>query len=329
MASSTNPAPTVPAPEDDEVIREVGPLLRVYKSGRIERLLMPPPVGPGLDPETDVESKDVALGDYSVRLYLPPSSDDEDDSRKKLPVIVYVHGGGFVAESAHSPQYHRFLNRLAAACPALGVSVDYRLAPEHPLPSAYDDCLAALRWTLAAADPWVAAHGDLDRVHVAGDSCGANICHYLAIHPDVVARSSSGKKPLKGAALIHPWFWGSEALGEESPDPAARAMGSELWLFSCPDTSGVDDPRMNPMAPGAPGLDALACDRVLVCVAEVDFLRWRARAYAEAVAAARGTQEGVELLETTGEGHDFHLFKPDCDKAKEMLHRMVVFVNAE
>jgi acetyl esterase/lipase len=326
MASSTNPAPTAPVPEDDEVVREFGPLLRVYRSGRLERPLVPPPVGPGLDPETGVESKDVALGDYSVRLYLPPSS----NGRNKLPVIVYVHGGGFVAESAHSPHYHRFLNRLAAASPALGVSVEYRLAPEHPLPAAYDDSLAALRWTLSTADPWVAAHGDLDRVFLAGDSAGANICHYLAIHPDVIARSSSsaGKKPLKGAALIHPWFWGSEAVGEESPDPAARAMGAGLWFFSCPDTSGMDDPRMNPMAPGAPGLDALACDRVLVCAAEEDFLRWRGRAYAEAVAAARGSQDGVELLETTGEGHVFYLFKPDCDKAKEMLDRMVAFVNA-
>ncbi|GJM85315.1 hypothetical protein PR202_ga01753 [Eleusine coracana subsp. coracana] len=331
MASS-NPAPAA-VEEKDEVVREFGPLLRVYKSGRLERPLVPPPVGPGLDPATGVQSKDVALGDYSVRLYLPPSATaaaNSNNNKKKLPVIVYVHGGGFVAESAASPHYHRFLNSLSAACPALGVSVEYRLAPEHPLPAAYDDCLAALRWTLAASDPWLAANGDLDRVYVAGDSAGANICHHLAIHPDgdlLAAQSQSQGRPLKGAVLIHPWFWGSEAVGEESPDPAHRAMGAGLWFFSCPETSGLDDPRMNPMAPGAPNLDTLACDRVLVCAAEGDFLRWRGRAYAEAVAKARGSG-GVELLETQGEGHVFYLFKPDCDKAKEMLHKMVAFVNA-
>ncbi|RLN07331.1 gibberellin receptor GID1L2 [Panicum miliaceum] len=330
MASSnSNPAFPfpVPAPADpaDEVVREFGPLLRIYKSGRVERPLVAPPVGPGHDAATGVHSRDVDLGACSVRLYLPPVA----DGAGKLPVVVYVHGGGFVAESAASPSYHLFLNRLAAACPALGVSVDYRLAPEHPLPAGYDDCLAALKWALSAADPWVAAHGDLGRVFVAGDSAGANICHHLAMQPDV-----RGHAPLKGAVLIHPWFWGSEAVGEEPREPAFRAMGAGLWFFACPGTSDMDDPRMNPMAPGAPGLGALACERVMVCAAEGDFLRWRGRAYAEAVAAARGVGledaggGGVELLETMGEGHVFYLFKPDCDKAKEMLDKMVAFINA-
>ncbi|XP_066327708.1 tuliposide A-converting enzyme 1, chloroplastic-like [Miscanthus floridulus] len=336
MASSEPSFPfPVPAPDpSDEVVREFGPLLRIYKSGRIERPLVAPPVDPGHDAATGVQSKDVHLGSYSVRLYLPPVA--ADSAMAKLPVVVYVHGGGFVAESAASPSYHLFLNRLAAAVPALLVSVDYRLAPEHPLPAGYDDCLAALKWVLSAADPWVAAHGDLARVFVAGDSAGGNICHHLAIHPDIVVsvqqESRPPPPPLKGAVLIHPWFWGSEAVGEEPADPAARAMGAGLWFFACPETSGMDDPRMNPMAPAAPGLHTLACDRVMVCAAEGDFLRWRGRAYAEAVAAARGGgglgDAGVELLETMGEGHVFYLFKPDCDKAKEMLDKMVVFINA-
>ncbi|KAJ1279656.1 hypothetical protein BS78_04G170800 [Paspalum vaginatum] len=332
--ASNSPFPVVAPPADpsDEVVREFGPLLRIYKSGRIERPLVAPPVEPGHDAATGVESRDVALGAYSVRLYLPPVADADADGAGRLPVVVYVHGGGFVAESAASPNYHLFLNRLAAAAPALVVSVDYRLAPEHPLPAAYDDCLAALAWALSAADPWVAAHGDLARVFVAGDSAGANVCHHLALHPDVRAH-----RPLRGAVLIHPWFWGSEAVGGEPRDPAVRAMGAGLWFFACPGTAGMDDPRMNPMAPDAPGLDALACHRVLVCAAEGDFLRWRGRAYAEAVAAARGgalqdgeeqAGAGVQLLETMGEGHVFHLFKPECDKAKEMLQKMVDFINA-
>ncbi|CAN6244795.1 unnamed protein product [Urochloa humidicola] len=334
MASS-DPAAAFPVPPpadpNDEVVREFGPLLRIYKSGRIERPLVPPPVEPGLDPATGVESKDVPLGSYSVRLYLPPQA--ATSASAKLPVVVYVHGGGFVAESAASPHYHRFLNALAHASPALGVSVEYRLAPEHPLPAAYDDCLAALKWTLSSsadADPWLAAHGDLTRIFVAGDSAGANICHHLAMHPDIQAHSSGGggAPALKGAVMIHPWFWGSEAVGEEPKDPAFRAMGAGLWFFSCPGATSMDDPRMNPMAPGAPPLGALACERVLVCAAEGDFLRWRGRAYAEALAAARGGASGVELLETAGEGHVFYLFKPGCDKAKEMLDKIVAFINA-
>ncbi|KQJ99979.1 tuliposide A-converting enzyme 2, chloroplastic [Brachypodium distachyon] len=311
---------TAPAADDDELVQSFGPLLHVYKSGRLERPVMAPPVAPGLDPATGVDSKDVDLGDYSARLYLPPAA---ATASTKLPVIVYIHGGGFVAESAKSPNYHRFLNDLASACPAIGVSVDYRLAPEHPLPAAYEDCLAALRWTFSpTADPWISAHADLARVFVAGDSAGGNICHHIAVQPDVAR--------LRGTVLIHPWFWGSEAVGEETRDPAERAMGCGLWKFACPGSAGPDDPRMNPMAPGAPGLDTLACERVMVCTAEGDFLRWRGRAYAEAVTAARGGGEGqgIELLETDGEGHVFYLFKPDCEKAKEMIDRIVAFVNA-
>lgn len=311
-------APTTDEAAADEVLHDFG-LVRVYKSGRVERPLVAPPVAPGLDAATGVQSRDVQLGSYSVRLYLPPGVTAAD----KLPVIVNVHGGGFVAESAASPGCHRFLNRLTCACPALGVSVEYRLAPEHPLPAAYDDCLAALKWTLSEADPWVAAYGDLGRIFLAGDSAGANICHYLTVHPDIV--SAQTRRSLKGAVLIHPWFWGSEAVDGEPRHPAARAMGARLWLFACPGANSMDDPRMNPTAPGAPALDTMACERLMVCTAEYDFLRWRGRAYAEAVAEARvGAGQGVvELLETEGEGHVFYFSKPDSDKAKAMLDRIV------
>ncbi|CAL4887977.1 unnamed protein product [Urochloa decumbens] len=329
MASNNTAAPSGEG-SVDEVLHEFG-IVRVYKSGRVERPLVAPPVAAGLDAATGVESRDVQLGAYSVRLYLPPAAAAAPGSASRLPIIVYVHGGGFVAESAASPGCHRFVNTLAAACPALAVSVEYRLAPEHPLPAAYDDSLAALKWTLAASDPWVAAHGDLGRVFAAGDSAGANICHYLAVHPDIVNNAAAGRR-LKGAVLIHPWFWGSEAVGGEPSHPAARAMGARLWLFACPGADGgMDDPRMNPMAPGAaPALGAMACERVMVCVAEHDFLKWRGRAYAEAVAAARGAEGSgsVELMETEGEGHVFYVFKPDGDKAKAMVDRIVSFVNA-
>ena len=81
------------------------------------------------------------------------------------------------------------------------------------------------------------------------------------------------RRRLKGAVLIHPWFWGSEAVGGEPRHPAARAMGARLWLFACPGADGMDDPRMNPMAPGAPGLGTMACKWVMVCAAEHDFQR--------------------------------------------------------
>ncbi|RCV33867.1 LOW QUALITY PROTEIN: hypothetical protein SETIT_7G117300v2 [Setaria italica] len=284
--------------EDDEVVHDFSPLLLVYASGRLERPLIVPLVPPDLDAATGVESKDVPLSPSTfVRLYLPPGASagggDNDKKKAKLPVVVYFHGGGFEIGSAASRVYHRFLSDLAAASPvgiipAVAVSVDYRLAPEHVLPAAYDDSLAALKWVLSGADRWLAAHGDLARMFLAGDSTGGNICHNLAMH------------------------------------------------------------RMNPSAPGAPGLESLACERVMVCVAEGDHLRWRGKAYAavvrarkkkradEPVVAAKswaeggggGPQTAVELFEG-GLGHVFYLLDPEMEEAKRLLGRIAAFVSAK
>ncbi|KAL6650804.1 hypothetical protein ACP70R_009729 [Stipagrostis hirtigluma subsp. patula] len=334
---------------DDEVVHDFSPLLLVYKSGRLERPLILPAVPPGRDAATGVESKDVALSPSTfVRLYLPPGATagaGGEEKPAKLPVVVYFHGGGFVIGSAATCVYHRFLNDLAAACPAVAVSVDYRLAPEHLLPAAYEDSLAALKWVLSAADPWLSGHGDLARVLLAGDSAGANICHHLAMHPDV--KQGAG---LKGIVLIHPWFWGKEPVGGEqehrSPNGApangcrnGKGKRKSLWEFVCPDAAdGVDDPRMNPTAPGAPGLEKLACEKVMVCVAEGDHLRWRGKAYAEAAALAKAKAKGspepepaaaVELFESVGVGHVFYLLDPDMEEAKQLLGRIAAFVNAK
>ncbi|CAL5031760.1 unnamed protein product [Urochloa decumbens] len=335
---------------DDEVVHDFSPLLLVHKSGRLERPLSScrSYVPPGLDAATGVQSKDVPLSSSSsfVRLYLPPAATESGGDVKKnnaanLPVVVYFHGGGFVMGSAASCVYHRFLNDLAAAIPVVAVSVDYRLAPEHALPAAYEDSLAALKWVLsAAADPWLDAHGDPARVFLAGDSAGGNICHHLAMHPEI--RAAGG---VKGAVLIHPWFWGKEPIGGEK-EHRRRGRGptkrKHLWEFVCPGAAdGVDDPRMNPMVPGAPGLEGLACEKVMVCVAEGDHLRWRGEAYAEAVARASKEKCGdddddeqpaaveVEVFESEGVGHVFYLLDPEMGEAKRLLGRIAAFVSAK
>ncbi|KAF8703279.1 hypothetical protein HU200_032071 [Digitaria exilis] len=224
--------------------------------------------------------------------------------------------------SAASCVFHRFLNDLVAASPAIAVSVDYRLAPEHMLPAAYEDSLAALKWVLSAADPWLAAHGDIARrVFLAGDSAGGNICHHLAMHPDVRGIG------LKGIVLIQPWFWGKEPVEKRAMD--AQGRKKHLWEFVCPDAvDGVDDFRMNPMAPGAPGLERLACEKVMVCVAEGDHLKWRGKAYAEAV-ARKCPEAVVELFESEGVGHAFHLLDPEREETRCLIGRIAAFVSAK
>src|SRR5690606_16769987 len=89
-------------------------------------------------PEMSVEYRSIPRsgGEVPVRIYTPL------DVQKPAGVLVYFHGGGFVAGSLTS--HDGTVRELASRAQCIVVSVDYRLAPEHPYPAAFDDCVAAL-----------------------------------------------------------------------------------------------------------------------------------------------------------------------------------------
>ncbi|CAN6224714.1 unnamed protein product [Urochloa humidicola] len=314
-----------------EIILDYTPYFRIYSDRRIDRLFSTSTVPPGFDAATGVTSKDVIIdGDTGLyaRLYLPvpDTASRSSGDNKKLPVLVYFHGGGFVIQSAASPVYQPFLNSLAARAGLLVVSVNYRLAPEHPLPAGYDDSFRALKW--AASDdvePWLSQHGDLGRLFIAGDSAGGNIAHNVAMMAASEGEAGSGTAAavqIEGAVLLHAGFAGRELIDGETPE--WNEISGKLWCFACPEArDGPDDPRMNPLAAAAPSLRSLPCRRVLVCVAE-DLLRPRGRAYYEALAAS-GWSGTVELFESEGQGHVFFLLEPGSDEAVALMDRLVSF----
>ncbi len=85
------------------------------------------------------------------------------------PVLVYLHGGGWVAGS---PASHRKLGFRFAEAGFLVLNVDYRMAPEHPFPAPFDDCVDAIRWAARIAPRY---GGDPARLAVGGDSAGGNL----------------------------------------------------------------------------------------------------------------------------------------------------------
>lgn len=266
---------------NDEIIFELPTTIRLYRSGRVERLVNDEIVPPSIDPNTGVESKDVIINPstgLSARLYLPRSSSTTAiTDGKRIPVLLYYHGGAFCVMSAASAIYQNFLNSLTAKADILTVSIDYHLAPENPLPAAYDDSWEALRWVNACADPWLSKFGNLDKIFLAGDSAGGNIVHNLGLK-----LGSVGMK-VEGLVLIHSYFCGNERIGTEGDEKrrSKRTVkdADGLWPVLCPGTTGLDDPWINPLADGAPSLMTLGCRRVLVCVAEIDLLRDRGRLY--------------------------------------------------
>lgn len=115
-------------------------------------------------------------GQIPLRVYTPPGAGP-------FPLISYFHGGGYVTGDLDTQDM--IARALAFGAGAVVVSVDYRLAPEHPFPAGPDDCWAATQWVAAHA---AELNGDAGRLAVAGDSAGANFAAGVALR----ARDAGG-----------------------------------------------------------------------------------------------------------------------------------------
>jgi acetyl esterase len=208
-------------------------------------------------------------GDVAARVYWP-------EARSVRPLLVYLHGGGWVLGS---PATHDGICRaLTNATGCVVVSVDYRLAPEHPFPAAAEDAYAAVCW---AADQAPSLGADGSRLAVAGDSAGGNLAAVVSL----MARDRGGP-PLRLQILAYPVIDGRQ----EYPSHAENAEGYLLttdamrwfWGHYAPGPADRADPYASPIA--APDLHGLA--PALVFTAEYDPLRDEGEAYARALEAA-------------------------------------------
>jgi len=137
-------------------------------------------------------SRDVLDG-VPVVIYRPTSLGDEPQ-----PAVVFFHGGGFVVGSADG--YDLTTYTMAKGAQTVVISVDYRLAPDHPFPAAPTDCLKATRHVLRhGADLGV----DVTRVGVAGDSAGGNLAAVVSLQ---LSKEHTGLPPLVFQVLYYPWL---------------------------------------------------------------------------------------------------------------------------
>ncbi|XP_051188125.1 probable carboxylesterase 2 [Lolium perenne] len=303
---------------------DFSPFLVKYRSGCVHRMDGTDRVPAGLDAATGVTSKDVLIDHatgLSARMYLPPpatAGENKKEDDDVFPVLVFYHGGAFVIMSPFEPKYHAYLNALVARARVVAVSVDYRLAPEHPLPAAYDDSWAALHWVAknarAGPEPWLRDRGNLSRLYLAGDSAGANIVHNMAMR----AGNESGGAAIRGILLLDPYFWGKRPVGAETTDPATRRQYEVTWSFVCAGRYGIDDPRIDPLATPPAELRRLACSRVAVTVSGLDDFEARGKAYAAALNASGWDGEIVQY-ETAGERHVYFLDAPASPKSAKEL----------
>uniref|UniRef100_A0A7N2RCC7 Alpha/beta hydrolase fold-3 domain-containing protein n=1 Tax=Quercus lobata TaxID=97700 RepID=A0A7N2RCC7_QUELO len=244
-------------------------------------------------------------------------------------LILSLHCHGFCIESAFSSLYHCYLSNLVSQINVVVVSVEYRLAPEHPFLAAYEDYWAALQWAAFQSagndkDPWLINNGDFERIFIGGDSAGGNIVHNIAMRVGVESLPCGVK--VLGAYLVHPYYWSSKPIGSESKEVHEKSLPSLVWNFVYPSViGGVDNPMINPERLGASSLAGLGCDRLLVCVAGKDLKRDRGVWYVDMVRKS-GWKGEIELFEVEGEHHVFHIFNIETENAKAMAKRLASFI---
>jgi len=151
-------------------------------------------------PELRVQNRtiDGPAGPINIRIYWPPTD------HVTPPVVLFFHGGGFVVGDLDT--HDGTCRQHAVGASAVVVSVDYRLAPEHPYPAAIDDAWAATRWVAEHASE---INADASRLAVAGDSAGGTISA-------VIAQRARDNADQGGPNLLFQLLWYPSTLWDTS-----------------------------------------------------------------------------------------------------------------
>jgi acetyl esterase len=218
--------------------------------------------------------RDVAVpaGDHAIPVRIYARGD-----AGPRPVLLCFHGGGFVEGSIAT--HESMCRHLAVATGRLVISVDYRLAPEHPFPAAPEDAYAVLQWASREAP---SVGGLASDIAVAGDSAGATLSAILCL----MTRDRGGPR-ISAQVLLYPaadlthFDTGSyRDFGEGYLlDRSAVEFFTSLYL---PDPADRAKPYASPLL--APSLEGVP--RALVITAQFDVLRDEGKAYADRLAAA-------------------------------------------
>jgi acetyl esterase len=279
------------------------------------RQLEPPPE---VLPAMRIEERTVGYGDLTdipVRIYWPPIAQHDN-----LPVVVYYHGGGW---SIGDLDTHDAVARAhAVGAEAIVVSVDYRLAPEHPYPEGIDDAWAALRWVGEHA---AELGGDPTRIAVAGDSAGGNISAVMS----QLARDSGGP-PLVFQLLWYPPTTGDRTLpsfieNADAPILDRDAVTAFFQWYLPPDVEASDPTKLPPMLAPANAPDLSGLPPAFIGTAEYDPLRDDGARYAELLRAA-GVP--VELRNEPTLVHSYVNFAIEVPAAAEATRRGLAALKA-
>lgn len=259
-------------------------------------------------PRTGVDVVDHAEAGVPVRVYRPQAGASGG-------ALVWLHGGGLIVGRLAMDD-----GRCAAWARDLGlvvVSVDYRLAPEHPFPAALDDAHAAWTWVQGAAD---ALGVDPTRVAVGGASAGGGLAACLAQR----LRDAGGTQPA-AQLLVYPMLDDRTAARRELDDAGylvwtnrSNRAGWSAYVGGAP---GV--PEVPAFAAAARRADLGGLPPAWIGVGALDLFLDEDRAYAARLEAAG---VATELCEVPGAPHGFDALAPDVPLARAFASRQAEFL---
>jgi len=244
-------------------------------------------------------AEDRVLGSVPVRVYRP------DEAGADGPVVVFIHGGGWVFGDLDS--HDGLCRALARAADAVVVAVDYRRAPETPFPGALEDCLAVVEW-LADSGPQIGVDGT--RLAVAGDSSGANLAAAVA----ATARDA-GHPHVSVQCLMYPATDPSLATGSQAEyaDDPFLSRDELAWYW---DQYTTSEQRGDVRAAIGLNRDLAGLAPAVMVIAGRDPLRDEGWAYAEALQAAGVPMSIHQAPEMP---HGFLLFGRYLDRTGEVI----------
>ncbi|KAI3445590.1 hypothetical protein Pfo_002255 [Paulownia fortunei] len=277
-------------------------------------------------------SKDIVVylhpysGKACMRLFRPlkPPTDS------KLPLIIYLHGGDFVLFSATTLVFHNFCNDVASQIPAIVVSVEYKLAPEHRLPAAYDDAMGAVLWARQQAlgtnngDPWLKKYADFTRVFLLGSASGGNIVYHTAL---CALGFNLQPMQIKGLIMNQPYFGGVQRTESELrliEDPYVPLYVNDvLWTLALPLNATRDHEFSNPLTLGSYFGRVKRLPRTMVKGNSGDPLVDRARMLVKLLES-----NGVEVVSVVLEGGYHGIELNNATAAQELYHLIKGFVHS-
>ena len=237
--------------------------------------------------------------DLPLRTYRPSGVGE------RPPVVVYLHGGGWTIGSVDT--HDEPCRALAAGTGAVVVSVDYRLAPEHPFPAAVNDAYAAVCFVADNADDLGV---DADRLVVAGDSAGGNLSAAISL----MARDRSGPT-IALQVLVYPavdFDYDSGRWPSLQENATGYFLHLEVMRWFAGNYGGADQLVVDPLAAPVRATDHSGLPPAHVSVAGFDPLRDEGVGYAEALT---GAGVPVTLCRHEAQVHGYWHFAPAVESS--------------